>query len=123
MRTIKIEAPIKPIPFKRVSFSGGHRYNPKQYRAFKEELGWYALRAMKGQDLLKGALRLDVKVYKKRRDLLTKCWGDVDNFTKAVMDSLNGICYEDDAQIVQINAQKLIGEPQILIKVRELNAT
>ena len=34
---------------------------------------------------------------------------DVDNFLKASLDALNGIAYDDDAQIIEINASKKYG--------------
>ena len=117
---IKIDAPLKPVPFKRVMTSGKRRYNPAGYTEFKDELGYFALKAMKGREPFKGAIRLHADFYKKRRGLLQKDWGDVDNFLKAVMDSLSGICYEDDGQVTQISATKNYGEPRILIEVEEL---
>ena len=117
---IRIEALIKPVPFKRVIPRRGRPRNPAEYTKFKEELGYFALKAMKGREPLKGAIRLHADFYKKRRGLLQKNWGDVDNFLKAVMDSLSGICYEDDGQVTQISATKNYGEPRILIEVEEL---
>lgn len=117
---IKIDAPIKPIPFKRVMTQGKRRYNCRRYSNFKDELGYYALAAMKGREPLKGAIRLHAEFFKKRRGVLTKQWGDVDNFLKAVMDSLTGICYHDDGQVVLISAMKNYGEPHITIELEEL---
>lgn len=117
---IRIEALIKPVPFKRVIPRRGRPRNPAEYTEFKNELGYFALKAMKGREPLKGAIRLHADFYKKRRGLLQKSWGDVDNFLKAVMDSLSGICYEDDGQITQISATKNYGEPRILIELEEL---
>lgn len=34
---------------------------------------------------------------------------DVDNFLKSLLDALNQIAYEDDAQIIEINASKKYG--------------
>ena len=31
---------------------------------------------------------------------------DIDNYCKAILDSLNGICYVDDSQVVMIRARK-----------------
>lgn len=32
--------------------------------------------------------------------------GDIDNYVKTVMDGLNGVAWEDDVQVVQIEASK-----------------
>ena len=117
---IKINAPIKPVPFKRVMTQGKRRFNSDYYSNFKDELGYYALAAMNGREPLKGRIRLHADFFKKRKGLLTKQWGDVDNFLKAVMDALNGICYRDDGQVVHISATKNYGEPHILIELEEL---
>ena len=120
MLMIKINAPIKPIPFKRVMTQGKRRYNCRRYSNFKDELGYYALAAMKGREPLKGRIRLHADFFKRRKGLLTAQWGDVDNFLKAVMDALNGICYKDDGQVTQISGTKNYGEPHIIIELEEL---
>ncbi|HAR45421.1 MAG TPA: hypothetical protein DCS05_04385 [Nitrospiraceae bacterium] len=33
---------------------------------------------------------------------------DLDNLSKAVLDGLNGICYDDDRQIVDLNLRKVV---------------
>ena len=38
---------------------------------------------------------------------------------KAVMDALNGICYVDDSQVVEVRAGKFFGEPHIVIELEE----
>ena len=52
--------------------------------------------------------------------IIQKNLGDVDNFLKAVLDALNGICYQDDAQVTHISATKNFGEPHIFIELEEL---
>lgn len=117
---ILIDAPIKPIPFKRTEGHGKRRYNAKRYSDFKEELGWYATLAMKKRRPIRGAIYLRLKVYKKLRGVLKACWGDVDNFLKATLDSLNGICYEDDAQVKKIEVEKFYGKPRLEIELTEM---
>ena len=116
---IRINAPITPVTFKRVIPRGRPR-NPAEYTEFKNELGYFALKAMKGHEPLKGCVRLHAEFYKNRRGITKASWGDVDNFLKAAMDSLTGICYSDDAQVTHITAVKKIGEPHIAIELEEL---
>ena len=46
---------------------------------------------------------------------------DIDNILKAIFDSLNGICFADDSQIVQVYAEKLYSEePFVEVEIDEL---
>jgi len=45
---------------------------------------------------------------------------DIDNLTKAILDALNGIAWKDDAQVAQINIQKIWStKDQIEIEIWE----
>ena len=45
---------------------------------------------------------------------------DLDNIGKAIMDALNGICYKDDSQIVNIHASKVYATvPGVDVCVKE----
>lgn len=47
--------------------------------------------------------------------------GDVDNLLKSCLDGMNGIVYDDDRSIVEINSSKKYGEKdQIIIVVEEV---
>lgn len=49
------------------------------------------------------------------------CKPDIDNAVKLVLDSLNGIAWTDDSQIVQLVAQKCYGDTAgILVSIEEL---
>lgn len=45
---------------------------------------------------------------------------DIDNLVKLVLDSANGVLYDDDKQIVECNVKKLYGEERIEITLRTL---
>lgn len=56
-------------------------------------------------------LKEDVEFYKKSR-------GDLDNLVKFVADSLSGVFYKDDAQIVSLSANKVWGaEDYVYVKI------
>jgi crossover junction endodeoxyribonuclease RusA len=58
------------------------------------------------------------KSAKKRRMPTVK--PDVDKLIRAILDSLTGICYRDDAQVVQVAALKFYGGPErVEITVQE----
>jgi len=45
---------------------------------------------------------------------------DIDNLTKAILDALNGIVWKDDAQVTQINIQKIwSAKDQIEVEIWE----
>ena len=44
---------------------------------------------------------------------------DIDNVLKVVLDSLNGIAYKDDAQVVAVHGRKIYGnEPKLIIEIK-----
>ena len=57
---------------------------------------------------LEGQLKVDVELYitQPQRTKLMGPRADIDNFIKAVFDSLNGWLWEDDKQIIQVYATK-----------------
>ena len=116
---IRIEAAVEPVPFKRV-MGGSRRYNDKRYTEYKEVLGYFALQAMTGHEPFKDAVKLTADFYKlKPKDVTSRNWGDVDNFLKAVMDALTGICYDDDRQVTEVHARKFFGQPKVIIELEE----
>lgn len=38
--------------------------------------------------------------------------GDVDNYAKAVLDEMNGKCFDDDSQVVELSATKLYADDE-----------
>lgn len=114
---IRLIARIEPVPFKRVSAGEGRRFNPRRYRAFKEELGWRARLAIKKP--FKGTVSIRLKVYRQLPPESLR-FGDVDNHLKAVLDSLNGIAYQDDRQVVAAQVSLHRGEPRLEIELEEL---
>jgi len=46
---------------------------------------------------------------------------DIDNVVKAVCDSINGVVYVDDTQIVDLHATKVYGEPYVEVLIKEIS--
>lgn len=89
----------------------GKRYLSKEGSAFKEMLGWEAKKFWHKAPLA-GDVGIAIDFYysdKRRRD--------IDNPIKAILDSLNGIIYKDDSQIVDLTVTKNKGENRIEIKI------
>lgn len=121
--TIRIEIPGNPIPKGRPRFGNGRTYTPKRTKTFEDSVGLYARSAMAGE--LPYDAPMDMRAVfvfeppkswsKKKRqaamDGLVFCTsgGDLDNLQKAVADSLNGIVYVDDRQIISAHVSKAYG--------------
>ena len=64
---------------------------------------------------------------KSGREKIDRCFAiihkDLDNLLKSVFDSLNGICYPDDMQIVQVFAEKryTTETPRVEIELESIN--
>ena len=84
-------------------------------RANKEAIGWEARTQYRGKPLT-GPLAVEISLF----------WGDrrkhdVDNI-KALLDTLTGICWEDDGQIVDLHTMKAIdaGRPRVELRAWSL---
>lgn len=121
---IKFTAEISPVPFNRPRFGKAKQiFDSPRYSAFKNELGYQARAAMVNEKMLTGALTLRADFYKKSQKLTSKNWGDLDNYLKAVLDALNGICFVDDSQVVKIAGTKNYSDnPRIIIQIEEVTA-
>ena len=118
---IKFSVPTEPVPFKRVMTNGKRRYNDPRYSDFKYYVGLHARNAMHGAPFL-GAVKMHVDFYKRTpKNPCSQRWGDGDNFLKAVMDALQGVCYLNDAQVLQGTFTKNHGDPHIVIELEEIN--
>lgn len=67
-------------------------------KAYKEQVAWIARAA--GVELIDGDVSVTMRVYRQAKR------GDLDNTAKVLLDSLNGIAYADDSQIVRIVAER-----------------
>lgn len=109
----------------------GAVYTPAETRAYEERLAWAARLAMRGQQLLTGPVVVTVlacfvppaswSLRKQRAALAGREHPtgrpDLDNIVKAGLDALNGICWADDAAVVEIRARKIYSTaPSLLIR-------
>ena len=125
----------------RVSRAGGyvHTYTPAKTRQFEEEIRLAFKEQVKEStpvyprdNTLCAFVGIGVSVpksysKKRREDCLNGREAptkkpDIDNILKAIFDALNGYAYEDDAQIVSIQAHKSYKEePSIYINIWEIS--
>ena len=94
----------------------GNVYTPAATASYERSLGWAAKIAMKGRKPLEGPLRVTVTAFMGRHR------ADIDNVAKCALDSLNGIAYRDDSQVVELFARKaLAAEPMTRIEIEAIN--
>lgn len=116
---IKFTADIVPVTFKRPDSNQSRRFDPDDYAAFKDQLGYIALQHMRGLKRLERPVRLYAEVFRPVKPESLN-FGDWDNHGKAISDALNGICYKDDRQIVDGHIKLLRGDPRINIVLEAL---
>lgn len=93
----------------------GFAYTPKKTREAEDGFLAQAIKHAPEKPL-EGALKVVMRVYKpkpKSKPKKVKCWTtrpDLDNFVK-ILDSLNGVFWGDDSQIICILATKEYGSP------------
>ena len=104
--------PIDPVAKGRPRFGKGRTYTPKKTKDFEGLIKSMAREQYKNGPM-KGPLSVIVVFTIKRSKSVKREYPtvkpDVDNFLKASLDALNGIAYDDDAQIIEVNASKKYG--------------
>lgn len=123
---IKFTVPGKPVGKQRPRFSrtctGVRTYTPRKTQEY-EDLVRISYRQV-SKEKLKGAISATIYGYfepprsisKKQREQMLK--GDIsyikkidsDNLAKSILDALNGVAYDDDAQVCLLIVQKLYAE-------------
>lgn len=105
-----------PVAKGRPRFGKGRVYTPTKTRDYQHDLAWAAKLAMGRRKPLQYAVAL--RVYAYQRNPMAK--PDADNILKIVADALNGVCFTDDAQIIDARVAKLTGEPRVQVEVWEV---
>lgn len=113
----------RPVPYVRMTQRGKYvKKNAQRYLDYKNTIAWM----YKGNRLpkLDGKLEINVIVYLHGKTTPMGMDGDVDNYIKTAMDSLNGIAYDDDRQVVRAIGEKKpckhASEQRMEIKLREV---
>jgi Holliday junction resolvase RusA-like endonuclease len=119
---------IDPKAKQRPRFNGRHAYTPASTRFYEKAIKAFLTNAYKGALIPKSIpvgvdLAFNVPQLKKPvRDMPTVGL-DVDNAAKAILDAMNGIVFEDDSQVCDLNLKKrYASEGYIQIKVYLLNS-
>jgi Holliday junction resolvase RusA-like endonuclease len=122
---------INPVPASRPRVSRWSTYYPKKYTKFKKDMEALTseLETTPSEKLVSVELEFGIMIpkswSKKKREELNNTYcsnnSDIDNYIKAILDSLNGIVYIDDKQVVELFAKKIYSEEgYILYKHKEI---
>jgi len=95
---MKLTLPIPVSANRYWRHAQGRTYISAEAKAYKAEVVWIAKAS--GAQLMDGDLSLTMIVYRPAKR------GDLDNFFKLTLDSLQGIVYSNDSQIVRILAER-----------------
>jgi Holliday junction resolvase RusA-like endonuclease len=105
--------------------------SPQKTVDFESMVAWHAREAMAGKPLYEGALivhlyygipipkSLEPRI--KRGEIIypTKR-PDIDNYEKSVLDAMNGVVYNDDAQIVILrHIKRYSRNPRVFVRISE----
>lgn len=96
----------------------GIMYTPKKTRDFEEYVS--LVTKMKVKEPLKSGLEVSILVKKKppkswskkkkkeaiEGKIIANVTPDVDNYAKSILDGMNGVAFEDDAQIIELTVRK-----------------
>jgi Holliday junction resolvase RusA-like endonuclease len=114
---IRFIVPGPAVAWQRAAKGGGHSFTHPYTRTYQREVRQAAEDAGAGFLMLDGPLYMALTVYRSRpaKPAHERCdtrKPDLDNLVKTIADALNGLAYKDDAQICELRAFKLHGEPE-----------
>ena len=125
----KIQAKQRP------RFNGIYAYTPQQTVNYENWVKACYLEKYRSNDLLDVPLEVHIIAYyeipksiskKKKQEMLEDkirptIKPDTDNIAKSILDSLNGIAYKDDKQIVSLKVDKHYAEiPSVSVEIKEV---
>ena len=119
IKVYRLEIPGKPMGKQRPKFGKGFTYTPQKTVDYENYVK-LIFQQKYGQPNLTGQIKADIKVYfdipqstskVKKAEMLQNTVRptkkpDCDNIAKIILDSLNGIAYADDKQIISLSVEK-----------------
>lgn len=131
---ININIPGEPVAKGRPRLGKGFTYTPEKTVNY-ENLVKLCFMQQANTNVLSGELKAEIKAYfqipksasKKKNTAMEKGEirlvkrPDIDNVIKAILDSLNGLAYGDDSQVVCISAEKYYSNnPRVEVEISEI---
>ena len=77
---------------------------------------------IRNHEIFTGALRVELRIYRKRKSAIAKNFGDADNLAKPILDAITmtGAVWHDDRQITDLRIVKATApEPRVEISIEE----
>lgn len=123
--TLSFTLPIPPVAKERARVTRFGSYTPARTKEFQNQVRMHAKKhAPKVLFKTPLSLQCDFYIAKPNRPkfIHAAVRPDIDNYLKAIMDSLNGIIWVDDSLIVMVTTAKYYttDKPEIFISVKEL---
>lgn len=108
-----ITLPVPPSANRYWRSARGRVFVSQEATAYKLEAGWTARQA--GIECVSSPVIVRLDVYRPQKR------GDLDNYAKILIDSLIGIAYVDDSQIVEIHARRFDDKknPRVEVEIME----
>ena len=98
-----------------LQFGKKRAFIPKKYKDYEKLIQEAAREAFQGEPIV-GPVKMTIRLWFKDRRIR-----DAQNYPKTICDALNGICYNDDSQIVELFVTKLKrDEPGLDVTVEAL---
>lgn len=91
----------RAVPAVRMTQRSKFTKQSKRYLAYKNQVAWMARSKYKKKPV-SSDVKVEVDIY-----LMGGVQGDIDNYFKAITDSLNEIIYKDDRQVKEMKARKI----------------
>lgn len=111
---MKLTLPMSPSANRYWRYDNGQVHVSTEAKQYKVEVTWLAKIAGLHEPMT-GQVAITLHVYRKQKS------GDLDNRIKVLLDSLRGVVYEDDSQVVEIHAYRHEDkhDPRVEIEVQE----
>ena len=77
-----------------------HVYTPRETAQYEKLVGYAALDAAKGRSFFK-EIAISIRLFFKDRK-----FGDLDNYTKSILDGLQGVVFENDRQVCRLTVER-----------------
>jgi len=127
---LRFSVPGEPRGWARARTQGARFFTDTKTRSEKQAVAAWAMEA--GAQIMEGPINLRLTAYlrmpqsvskRRRADMLSGAERptkkpDVDNVAKLAMDALNGVCWRDDVQVVDLSVRKFWSEtPRLEIEI------
>lgn len=136
MRRISFVIPGKPSGKGRPRFYGGHAVTPENTREYEKMTAMLFRASARGEKFtdkvpirvsIEACYRIPAKATKAQKEkiasgeLMPCIKPDADNIAKIILDSLNKVAWDDDAQVTELTIQKhYSAEPCVIVEISEI---